>query len=181
MRQHPDPDEDGLEATGTPVYQGNGLSVRALTAEELQRFLDAHIDQPAHLVGSGWVAVDPSAHLLGASRTPLAAEHELHAPYQRSQPSRVQVAWVALADPPSRNTGGVGRRSWPAGRAAWLGGYPSWPLPAWSLAHSPPRPVFHGPGWLPPRWSAGGCASVPPSRPAPGSAAPTANARRPGC
>jgi hypothetical protein len=32
-------DED-LEELGTPVYQGSGLSVRALTAEELQRFLD---------------------------------------------------------------------------------------------------------------------------------------------
>jgi hypothetical protein len=30
--------------------------VRALTAEELQRFLDAHHDQPARLLGSGWDA-----------------------------------------------------------------------------------------------------------------------------
>jgi hypothetical protein len=36
-----DEDED-LEELGTPVYQGTGLSVRALTAEQLQRFLDAH-------------------------------------------------------------------------------------------------------------------------------------------
>ena len=28
----PDPDEEDLEAVGTPVYQGSGLSVRALTA-----------------------------------------------------------------------------------------------------------------------------------------------------
>ena len=43
MRQHPDPDDDeDLEEFGTPVYQGTGLSVRALTAEELQQFLDAH-------------------------------------------------------------------------------------------------------------------------------------------
>jgi hypothetical protein len=44
MRQHPDPyedDEEDLEELGTPVYQGSGLSVRALTAEELQRSLDA--------------------------------------------------------------------------------------------------------------------------------------------
>jgi hypothetical protein len=44
MRQHPDPyedDEEDLEELGTPVYQGSGPSVRALTAEELQRSLDA--------------------------------------------------------------------------------------------------------------------------------------------
>jgi hypothetical protein len=63
MRQHPDPDEyedeEDLEELGTPVYQGTGLSVRALTAEELQRFLDAHQGQPAELLGSGWTALDP--------------------------------------------------------------------------------------------------------------------------
>jgi hypothetical protein len=55
MRQHPDPDpdvdEEDLEELGTPVYEGSGLSVRALTAEELQRFLDAHHGQPAQ---PGW-------------------------------------------------------------------------------------------------------------------------------
>jgi hypothetical protein len=59
MRQHPDPDpdvdEEDLEELGTPVYEGSGLSVRALTAEELQRFLDAHQGQPA----SGWAAAGP--------------------------------------------------------------------------------------------------------------------------
>jgi hypothetical protein len=41
MRQPQDPDpyddedEEDLEELGTPVYQGSGLSVRALTAEEL--------------------------------------------------------------------------------------------------------------------------------------------------
>jgi hypothetical protein len=80
MRQHqnpdPDPYEDGedLEELGTPVYQGTGLSVRALTAEELQRFLDAHADQPAELLGSGWAAaLDPPGHPLGGPRTPPAA------------------------------------------------------------------------------------------------------------
>jgi hypothetical protein len=70
MRQHQDPDdfyhkkldryddgdEEDLEALGTPVYQGSGLSVRALTAEELQRFLGVHQGQPARLLGSGWDA-----------------------------------------------------------------------------------------------------------------------------
>jgi hypothetical protein len=83
MRQHPDEfhDEDldrydeaeqDPEELGTPVYQGSGLSVRALTAEELQRFLDAHADQPAELLGSGWAALDPPGHPLGGPRTPPA-------------------------------------------------------------------------------------------------------------
>src|SRR5215213_9900909 len=84
MRQHPDDfhdqdldpyggDNDDLEELGTSVYQGTGLSVRALTAEELQRFLDAHHDQPAELLGSGWATLDPSGQPLGASWTPPAA------------------------------------------------------------------------------------------------------------
>jgi hypothetical protein len=79
MRQHPDPDpyededeEEDLEELGTPVYQGTGLSVRALTGEELQRFLDAHHGQPAELLGSGWAALDPPGHPLGGPRTPSA-------------------------------------------------------------------------------------------------------------
>jgi hypothetical protein len=77
MRQHPDPDpyeedEDDLDELGTPVYQGTGLSVRALTAEELKRFLDAHADQPAELLG-GWTALDSPGDSLGIPRTPLAA------------------------------------------------------------------------------------------------------------
>src|SRR5215217_6261329 len=70
MRQHPDhchhedpgrddDEEEDLEELGMPVYEGSGLSVRALTAEELQRFLDAHQGQPAELLGSGWATLDP--------------------------------------------------------------------------------------------------------------------------
>jgi hypothetical protein len=83
MRQHPDDfhdedldpydgndEDDDLEELGTPVYQGTGLSVRALTAEELQRFLDAHADQPAELLGSGWAALDPPGHPGGPSTPP---------------------------------------------------------------------------------------------------------------
>jgi Nuclease-related domain len=76
MRQHPDPDpyedEEDPEELGTPVYQGTGLSVRALTAKELQRFLDAHAGQPAELLGSGWAALDPGQPL-GVPRTPPGA------------------------------------------------------------------------------------------------------------
>jgi hypothetical protein len=76
MVQHPnpDPDEDDLEALGTPFYQGNGLSVRALTAEELQQFLDAHADQPTEPLGSGWAALDRPGHPLTVSRIPPGAE-----------------------------------------------------------------------------------------------------------
>jgi nuclease-like protein len=84
MRQHPDDfhhedpgryddEEEDLEELGTPVYQGTGLSVRALTAEELQRFLDAHQGQPAELLGSGWATLDPSGQPLGVPWTPPAA------------------------------------------------------------------------------------------------------------
>jgi Nuclease-related domain len=65
---HLDPwDADDLEDApedlelGTPVYEGTGLSVRALTAEELDRFLAAHAGQPAQLLGSGGDALQPSA------------------------------------------------------------------------------------------------------------------------
>jgi hypothetical protein len=41
-----DVQEEEEEELGTPLYKGSGLSVRALTAEELQRFLDAHAGRP---------------------------------------------------------------------------------------------------------------------------------------
>ncbi len=95
MRQHQDPDpydedEEDLEELGTPVYQGTGLSVRALTAEELQRFLDAHQGQPAELLGSGWAALDPPAQPLGGPRTP-------------------EPLPVVPAEPPSGSLGSPGR------------------------------------------------------------------------
>jgi hypothetical protein len=74
MGQHPNPDpdkdEEDLEELGTPFYPGNGLTVRALSAEELQQFLDAHADQPAELLGSGWAALDRPAHPFGVPWTP---------------------------------------------------------------------------------------------------------------
>jgi hypothetical protein len=82
MRQHHDPDDvhdedlDGEnldDEFGRPVYQGTGLSVRALTAAQLQRFLDTHAGQPARLLGSGWAALDPPRHPLWGPRTPPAA------------------------------------------------------------------------------------------------------------
>jgi hypothetical protein len=54
-------EDENLEELGTAVYQGTGLSVRALTAEQLQRFLDAHQGQPAELLGNGWSGLNPPA------------------------------------------------------------------------------------------------------------------------
>jgi Nuclease-related domain len=127
MRQHHDPDDfhedldrhqdedEDLEELGTPVYQGTGLSVRALTADELQRFLDAHADQPAQLLGSGWTALEPPGDPLGVSRTRLGAGREPPAP----QPS-------VAAEPPSGSLGSPGHSALAAYRrrraeelAAW--------------------------------------------------------------
>jgi hypothetical protein len=84
MRQHPDPDdfhdEDLDDDLGRPVYQGSGLTVRELDAEQLQRFLDAHAGQPARLLGSGWAALDPPEHALGVPRTPPGAGLEAPEP-----------------------------------------------------------------------------------------------------
>jgi Nuclease-related domain len=109
MRQHPDDfhdqdldpyagDNDDLEELGTPVYQGSSLSVRALTAEELQRFLDAHHDQPAELLSSGWATLDPSGQPFGVPLTPPAATPP------------------APAGPPSGSLGSPGRSALAAAR-----------------------------------------------------------------
>jgi hypothetical protein len=92
MRQHPDPnphEDEDLEALGTSVYEGSGLSVHALTAEELQRFLDAHTGQPAHLVGSGWAALDSPEHPLGVPRTRPGADPEPPGPQPWMPPEPV--------------------------------------------------------------------------------------------
>ena len=77
MRQHQDPDDfhdqDLDDDLGRPVYQGSGLTVRELDAEQLQRFLDAHAGQPARLLGSGWTSLDPPEHPFGGPRTPPGA------------------------------------------------------------------------------------------------------------
>src|SRR5215213_11221350 len=97
MGQHPAPDpddyedEEDLDEFGRPLYQGSGLTVRELTAEELQGFLDGHQGQPAQLLGSGWAGLDPPASL-GVPWTPLAA----------TQP-------MAPAGPPAGSLGRPGR------------------------------------------------------------------------
>jgi Nuclease-related domain len=75
MGQHHDPDDHDQDLDsdlGRPIYQGDGLIVRELDSEELQRFLDAHVSQPARRLGSGWAALDPPRHPHGDPRTPPA-------------------------------------------------------------------------------------------------------------
>jgi hypothetical protein len=113
MRQHPDPDdyqdEEDLEELGTPVYQGSGLSVRALTAEELQQFLDAHSGQPAQLLGSGWPTLDPPGHPLGVPRTSPAA----------NQPAVPAVSVTGSLGSPGRSALAAYRRRRATELAAW--------------------------------------------------------------
>jgi hypothetical protein len=122
MGQHPNPnpdnDEDHLEELGTPFYQGNGLSVRALTAEELQQFLDAHADQSTELLGSGWAALDRRSHPRNVPRTPPGAAP---APPQPQPALPAQPAAGSLghpAAPPTPNTGAAAPPSWPPGPPA---------------------------------------------------------------
>jgi len=110
-----DPDDlDDDEAFGTPVYQGTGLTVRALSAEELDLFLDAHASEPARLLGAGW---DQPPSLARRSPAPVSA---------------AGAGWPAavLADPTRIPRGGYGtpgrsaltmyRRERARERAAWV-------------------------------------------------------------
>ena len=119
MGQHPNPDpdkdEEDLEELGTPFYQGTGLSVRALTAEELQRFLDVHADQPAELLGSGWAALDRPGHPLTVPRTPPGAAP---APPQPQPVLPAQHAIGSLGHP-GRSARTQYRRRRAAELAAW--------------------------------------------------------------
>jgi hypothetical protein len=119
MGQHPnpdpDPDPDELEELGTPFYQGNGLSVHALTAEELQQFLDAHPDQPGELQGSGWAALDRPGHPLKVPRTPPGTEP---APPQPQPVLPAQHAKGSLGRP-GRSALSQYRRRRAAELAAW--------------------------------------------------------------
>jgi hypothetical protein len=177
MRQHPDPDDyedEDLEESGTPVYQGTGLSVRALTAEELQRFLDAHAGEPAELLGRGWSALDPPGDPSGVPRTPPAAA--------------LRVVPAEVTGSPGRSALAAYRRRRARELAAWTRSL-AWRAPLVAAAGLAgqvlateaglPRAGLVGWPWL--RWSAGGCGSGPPSRPAPGSAAPPGSGTPPAC
>src|SRR5512133_197478 len=99
MGQHPDPDpyeDEDLKALGTPVYEGSGLSVRALTAEQLQQFLDAHPGQSARPLGSGWAALDPAGHPAGV---PWAAPEAAPAPPRPPRSAAAEPAEAAVGRP----------------------------------------------------------------------------------
>ena len=156
MGQHPNPDpdpdldkdEDDLEALGTPFYQGNGLTVRALTAEELQQFLDAHTDQPAELLGSGWAAPRPTGHPAHGSSNPSGSRACI-TPTRAGAPGPAGHRHPGLprpfgphplpAPPRAELAAWTPSLTW---RAPWC-----WP-PAWSPAPWPPRPASPGPGSL---------------------------------
>src|SRR5215218_4336288 len=101
MRQHPDPDgfhDQGLDRYdgeedefGRPVYQGSGLTVRELNAEQLQGFLDAHASRPARLLGGGWAALDPPAPR-GVPWTPPAPTSAVPAEPVTGSPGRSALA-----------------------------------------------------------------------------------------
>jgi hypothetical protein len=88
-------DLDGLEL-GTPVYQGTGLTVRALSAEELDLFLDVHADEPARRLGAGWARLEPTP------AAPAQGSPALAGPAGASWPVPV------LADPARTPRGGYG-------------------------------------------------------------------------
>jgi len=114
-----DPDDlDDDEAFGTPVYQGTGLTVRALTHEQLAGFLDAHAEEPARLLGAGWDRPQPQP-----STPPTQPAREPSGPAGAGWPTPV------LADPTRSPRGGYGtpgrsalatyRRERARERAAW--------------------------------------------------------------
>jgi hypothetical protein len=121
MRQHPDPnpyEDEDLEELGTPVYEGSGLSVRALTTEELQRFLDAHTSQPAERLGGGWAALDLPGHPSRGPQTPPEAGkagHELPGPL----PSVPAEPVAGTLGSPGRSALGQYRRRRAEELAAW--------------------------------------------------------------
>jgi Nuclease-related domain len=120
MGQHPTPDPDpdkhqeDLEVLGAPVYEGSGLSVRALTTEELQRFLDAHHGQPPQPLGGGWAALDPAEQPSGVPWAPPEAEPALPGP----RLSLSAAAEVAVGSP-GRSTLAQYRRRRGQELAAW--------------------------------------------------------------
>jgi hypothetical protein len=115
---HPDPDkDDDLEELGAPVYEGSSLSVRALTTEELQRFLDAHHGQPTQPLGSGWAALDPAGHPAGMPWAAPAAELALPGPRLSASVEPAEGA----AGSPGRSALAQYRRRRRQELAAWTG------------------------------------------------------------
>ncbi len=142
---NPDKHED-LEELGAPVYQGSGLSVRALTTEELQRFLHAHHDQPTQPWAAAGAALDPPGHPAGV---PWAAPEAAPAP--------PAPPWSAPAEPAEAAVGSPGRSALAQYRhrrreelAAWTRSL-AWRAPLVPPPASPDRPSRPRPTWPGPR------------------------------
>jgi hypothetical protein len=115
MRQHPTPDpdpyKDDPEALGVPVYEGSGLSVRALTTEELQQFLDAHVDSPPSFSAAAGLPLTHQGSPMGFPGLLQRLRLRPLDPSHRSQWSRAPAASAARAPRPLPSTGGAEARS----------------------------------------------------------------------
>jgi len=159
-------EDENLEELGTAVYQGTGLSVRALTAEQLQRFLDAHQGQPAELLGNGWSGLNPPA----------------------ATPPLVPAEVTGSLGSPGRSALAAYRRRRATELAAWTRSL-VWRAPLVAAAALLGRASTAGPacrgrdwlGWRLLRWWPGGCAFGPPSRSRRGGAAPKGSGAPPAC
>src|SRR4029453_541866 len=113
-RYHDQDDEDeDLEEFGTPVYQGTGLSVRALTAEEFQRSLDAHAAPRARRPPPPAFGPLPAARCRGAGRLDLrpglaGANGRHHRPRWRRARSSGRYAAGRAGGPRGRGAGRFG-------------------------------------------------------------------------
>jgi hypothetical protein len=180
----PDPDKDkDLEELGALVYAGSGLSVRALTAEQLQRFLESHTGQPTQPLGSGWAALDPAGHPPGVPwPSPEAAPARPGPP--RSAPAQ------AAAGSPGRSALAQYRQRRGQKLAAWTGSL-VWRAPLVAAAGLTGSALATQVGLARTLATVAGLAAAvlvgwrlrfrPSEQAVPGSAAPPVNARLPGC
>jgi len=91
--------------------------VRALTAEELQQFLDAHTGDTIQPLGSGWAALDPAGHPAGVPWASPEAAPALPEP----PPSAPAEPAEAAAGRPGRSALAQYRRRRGEELAAWTG------------------------------------------------------------
>jgi|SoiMethySBSTD1v2_1073268.scaffolds.fasta_scaffold2160870_2 hypothetical protein len=117
MCQHPEPNarrdeaEEEAEELGTPIYGGSGLSVRALTAAELQRFLDAHHGQPAQPSAAAGMPCTHQGTPSGFPRSVQRLGLSSPEPGGRRGPGLAVAASAALVARPSRSIAAAGPMS----------------------------------------------------------------------
>jgi hypothetical protein len=113
-------DLDDDQELGTPVYQGTGLTVRALTHEELARFLDAHAQEPARLLGAGWDRLQPPPPAQTSPNPPGPAGAGWPAPVL-ADPTRIPRGGYGT---PGRSALAMYRRERARERATWARALP---------------------------------------------------------